>query len=61
MLENGAPPDKYGVLYRLLHVEFHGFNSRIPCFILTQYFTDVMDPFNEVHVLKTNLRYDILK
>ena len=26
--ENGAPPDKFGVLY-LLHLEFYGFNSRI--------------------------------
>ena len=23
MLEAGAPPDKFGVLYRLLHTEFH--------------------------------------
>ena len=29
MLENGAPPDKFYVLYRLLHIEFHGFNSSI--------------------------------
>ena len=29
MLENGAPPDKFGVLYRLLHIEFHDLNSRI--------------------------------
>ena len=30
MLGNGAPPDKFGVLYRLLPIEFHdGFNSRI--------------------------------
>ena len=29
MLENGAPPDKVGVLYRLLYMEFHGINSRI--------------------------------
>ena len=25
--KNGAPPDKSGVLYRLLHTEFHGFNK----------------------------------
>ena len=25
MLENGAPHFKFGVLYRLLHIEFHGF------------------------------------
>ena len=29
MLENGAPTDKFGVLYHPLHIEFHGFNSRI--------------------------------
>ena len=29
MLENGAPPDKFGVQYRLIYLEFHGFNSRI--------------------------------
>ena len=23
MLENGAPPDKFDVLYRQLHIEFH--------------------------------------
>ena len=29
MLVNGAPNDKFGILYCLLDVEFHGFNSRI--------------------------------
>ena len=29
MLENRAPPDKSDVLYRVLHIEFHGFNSSI--------------------------------
>ena len=29
MLENGAPPDKCGVLYRVLPIEFHSFNTRI--------------------------------
>ena len=29
MLENGAPPDPFGALYHLLHIEFHGFNRRI--------------------------------
>ena len=29
MIENGAPPDKFGVLYQLLPIEFHGLNSRI--------------------------------
>ena len=27
--ENGAPPDKFCALYRVLHTEFHGFHSRI--------------------------------
>ena len=29
MLENGAPPEKFDVLYGLLHTEFHGFINRI--------------------------------
>ena len=29
ILENGAPPDKFVVMYHLSHREFHGFNSRI--------------------------------
>ena len=29
MMKSGAPPDKFGVLYRLLSKEFHGFTSRI--------------------------------
>ena len=29
MMKNGAPPDKFGVLHRLLHTEFHDFTSRI--------------------------------
>ena len=29
MVKSGAPPDKVGVLHRLLTVEFHGFTSRI--------------------------------
>ena len=29
MMKGGAPPDKVGVLYRLLPIEFHGFTSRI--------------------------------
>ena len=29
MMKSGAPPDKVGVLYRLLLIEFHGFTSRI--------------------------------
>ena len=37
MLENGAPPDKFGALYRLLHIEFHGFNSSIDVSGLSQF------------------------
>ena len=29
MMKSGAPPDKVGVLSRLLPIEFHGFTSRI--------------------------------
>ena len=29
MMKSGAPPDKFGVLYCLLPIEFHGFTSRI--------------------------------
>ena len=29
MMKSGAPPDKVGVLYHLLPIEFHGFTSRI--------------------------------
>ena len=29
ILENGAPSDKFEVFYCLLHIEIHGFNSRI--------------------------------
>ena len=29
MMKTGAPPDKIGVLHRLLPMEFHGFTSRI--------------------------------
>ena len=54
MLEHGAPPDKFGVLYRLLHIEFHGFNKKINVLglshfgflVLTEFFTDGMGPFN---------------
>ena len=28
MMKNSAPPDKVGVLYRLLPIWFHGFNGR---------------------------------
>ena len=30
MMKSGAPPDKFGVLYRMAtYIEFHGFTSRI--------------------------------
>ena len=50
MLQNGAPPDKFGVLNSLLHTEFHDFNSRINVLlwflILINFCTDGMGPFN---------------
>ena len=27
--ESGSPPDKFGALYPMFHIEVHGFNSRI--------------------------------
>ena len=39
MLENGAPPDTFGVLYRLLHIEYH-----IWFLVLTQFFSDGIAP-----------------
>ena len=29
MTKSGAPPDKFGVLYHIVTIEFHGFTSRI--------------------------------
>ena len=29
MMKSGAPPDKFRVLHRLFHIEFHGFTGRI--------------------------------
>ena len=29
MMKSGAPPDKVGVLYRFLPIEFHGFTNII--------------------------------
>ena len=29
MMKNGAPPEEFRVLHRLLPIEFHGFTSRI--------------------------------
>ena len=29
LAENGTPSDRFGVLYHLLHIEFHDFNSNI--------------------------------
>ena len=52
MMKRGAPPDKFGVLYRLLPIEFHEFTSRIIlwvitlwCLVLSQFFRDGMGPF----------------
>ena len=52
--ENGAPPDKFGYLYRVLHVELHGFNNRIDASGLSHFgswyqlniFRESMGPFN---------------
>ena len=43
MLENGAPHDKFGVLYHPLHMEFRGFNSRIDVLGLS-HFVPVINP-----------------
>ena len=29
MLQKTAPPDKFGALYHVLHIQLHGFNSMI--------------------------------
>ena len=50
MMKSGAPPNKVVVLHCLLHIEFHGFTSKInyhylvPGLILI--FRDDMGPFN---------------
>ena len=59
MMNNGAPPDKYGVLYCLLPIEFHGFKGRTILyegglgFFLT---TSFLLPFlhNKLHFSKVN-------
>ena len=64
MLENGALPDKFGVLYQLLHIEFHDLNSRIDVLGLShlcswyefQLFTDGMGPFKGDLLLSSNIR-----
>ena len=47
MMKSGAPPDKFGVLYRMFTYRIHGFTSRInylvPCLI--SFFRDGMGPF----------------
>ena len=56
MVKNGAPFVKFGVLYRQLHIEIHGFNSRIDVLGLTHLgfwyllnsLTDSMGPFLNV-------------
>ena len=51
MMKNRASTDKFGVLYRLLATEFHGFNSRIDFSGLSLFgpwyylFREVMGPF----------------
>ena len=54
MLENGAPPNIFGVLYHLFHIEVHGFNRRIVALEVSHFgswyylnfFTEGMGPFN---------------
>ena len=56
-MKSGAPPDKFGVLHRLLQIEFHGLNSRIDFLrfkvitlwflVLSQFFVNGMSPFNQ--------------
>ena len=55
MLKIGAPPDKFGVLYRMVTYRNHGFTSRInskgyyslvPGLTVSQFFRDGMGPFN---------------
>ena len=52
MMKCGASPDKFGVLYCLLPIEFHGFTSRINSkgslfgsWFYLNFLTDVMGPF----------------
>ena len=56
MLENGAPPVKFGVLCCLLHrgpTEIHGFNNNIDMvntlrfLVLSQFFADSMGPLKD--------------
>ena len=57
MLENGAPPDKFGILYTFCYIiEFHGFNSNVLglshwFLLLTRFFTDSMGPFNNCNMM----------
>ena len=48
MRKNEAPPDKFGVLHRLLYVEFHGFTSRVNFrgLSLVGFFRESIGPFN---------------
>ena len=59
MMKSGAPPDKFGVLYLCLPIEFHGFTSRINSLrvitlwflVLSQFFLEkvwvpLTDPLN---------------
>ena len=48
MLKNRAPPDKFGVLYQLLHIEFHGFNSMDRCFRVITLWLLVVTQFLEI-------------
>ena len=60
MMKSGAPPDTFGVLYRLLPIEFHDFTNRIyflglSLFDILSYliFREVMGPFRSDIVVIT--------
>ena len=62
MLENRSPPDKFGVLYSVLHGEFHnlaagsvcqGYDILVPGF---NFFTDGMNPLNNSYKIHYSLQ-----
>ena len=64
MMKSGAPPYKVGVLYHMLHIEFHGFTSRtdfegLSLFSFWSYlnlFRDGMVPFKEaLHMIEQSV------
>ena len=47
MLENGTPPCKFNVLYRLLHIEFHDYNSRFDILRFSHFIPGVSSIFTD--------------